>query len=457
MIAVQHTLSSQPQQLMKSLDTTMPKQHDQTYKYDEEKRDVSVNCDCTAYRSLAKACPCAVEYASRTGKRAVERLLHRSEFFSAFHTSAMVEFQSEAEAAHGLCRNRDTNKIVEVEAAHLHVGELLGKGGFCLVQECTVDLSSYHQDNNNDDDEEEELEHPINGIDSNSQLCVKFLKPTILPDKRKFARGIADLAIEAHFLATLCHPNILKIRGITKGIKLFQPICPPLTNARGVEGGYFLILDRLRTTLDKKISVEWKAAFEKYNSFLYRTTHDLRGVKRKELKIERIEVALHLAQAMEYLHKHKICYRDLKPDNIGFDSNEQLKLFDFGLAKELKSYKRHEDGTYQLTANTGSRRYMAPEVALRKRYNLSVDVFSYAILLWEICSLEKPFDGFTEIQHMNLVVQNGHRPKLDILKSWPAGLKDLLHNCWKEDFNERPTFHDVVTQLGTIYDDIRQE
>lgn len=451
MIAVQHTLSSaQPQQLMKSHDRTSNPPSDQTYKYDEEHSDI-LPCDCTIYRALAKACPCAVQYASKTGRRAVERLLHRSEFFSAFHTSAMVEFQSEAEAAHGTCRHRDTNKIVEVEAAHLHVGELLGKGGFCLVHECSVDLSSYHHD------EDDSMNHCLNGIDSNSQLCVKFLKPTILPDKRKFARGIADLAIEAHFLATLCHPNILKIRGITKGIKLFEPICAPLTNARGVEGGYFLILDRLRTTLDKKISVQWTVAFEKYNSFLYRTTHDLRGVKRKELKLERIEVAIHLAKAMEYLHKHKICYRDLKPDNIGFDSNDQLKLFDFGLAKELKSYKRHEDGTYQLTANTGSRRYMAPEVALRKRYNLSVDVFSYAILLWEICSLEKPFDGFTEMEHMNLVVKSGHRPKLDTLKSWPDALKHLLHDCWKEDFNERPIFHDIVTQLGTICSGIREE
>jgi serine/threonine protein kinase len=44
---------------------------------------------------------------------------------------------------------------------------------------------------------------------------------------------------------------------------------------------------------------------------------------------------------------------------------------DFGLAKELK--KKHLDGTFKLTGNTGSRRYMAPEVAKEQHYGLPVD------------------------------------------------------------------------------------
>ncbi len=59
-------------------------------------------------------------------------------------------------------------------------------------------------------------------------------------------------------------------------------------------------------------------------------------------------------------HNLSILMHRRKPDNIGFDGKDSLKLFDFGLAKELKPYKKHADGTYHLTANTGSRRYMAP-------------------------------------------------------------------------------------------------
>jgi serine/threonine protein kinase len=56
-----------------------------------------------------------------------------------------------------------------------------------------------------------------------------------------------------------------------------------------------------------------------------------------------------------------IIYRDLKPDNIGFDVRGDVKIFDFGLAKEFDPAKKAADGTYKLTADTGSLRYMAPE------------------------------------------------------------------------------------------------
>jgi serine/threonine protein kinase len=51
-----------------------------------------------------------------------------------------------------------------------------------------------------------------------------------------------------------------------------------------------------------------------------------------------------------------------KPDNIGFNSEGELKMFDFGLAKRITNADKAEDDLYNLTGNTGSLRYMAPEV-----------------------------------------------------------------------------------------------
>ena len=279
----------------------MPLAESHTFDFDSATSPTSFtsaeNCDCNRYRENGRACPCSVAFAAKTGKRAVDRVLHKSVFFQDTHVAENVELQTEAEAVSGDWKSAVANHVIEVEARHVEVGDFLGKGGFCLVHNADIVL--------------QEGQEGQSRIREEHDYCVKFLKPTILPERRKFARGIADLAIEAHFLATLNHPHILKIRGVTAGVKLFEPSCPHLTNQPGIDGGFFLILDKLHSTLDKKIERTWRITSDKYNSFIYRTTHDLRGVKRLELKRQRLDVALQLAKAMQYLHEYDICYRDL--------------------------------------------------------------------------------------------------------------------------------------------------
>jgi serine/threonine protein kinase len=63
---------------------------------------------------------------------------------------------------------------------------------------------------------------------------------------------------------------------------------------------------------------------------------------------------------MSSLFSHSIIYRDLKPNNIGFDVRGDAKLFDFGLAIEFDNDKT-KNGAFKLTGDTGTIRYMAPE------------------------------------------------------------------------------------------------
>ena len=70
--------------------------------------------------------------------------------------------------------------------------------------------------------------------------------------------------------------------------------------------------------------------------------------------MERFTVARDVASAMQYLHNQYIVYRDLKPDNIGFDSDGVLKMFDFGLAKRVTSADKTDDDLFNLTGNTGT-------------------------------------------------------------------------------------------------------
>eukprot|EP00957_Ditylum_brightwellii_P192359 14643431-Ditylum_brightwellii.AAC.1 len=86
-----------------------------------------------------------------------------------------------------------------------------------------------------------------------------------------------------------------------------------------------------------------------------------------------LNIASNIASALDYMHSWNVIYRDLKPENVGFDVNDEVKIFDFGFTKELREADSLDDGLYNLTGNTGSPRYMAPEVGRSMPYNLSAD------------------------------------------------------------------------------------
>lgn len=111
-----------------------------------------------------------------------------------------------------------------------------------------------------------------------------------------------------------------------------------------------------------------------------------------------IDVGSQLAGALKYCHDDafpgcRILHRDVKPNNIGFATNGDLVLFDFGLASLWRMNGDHEDDNAprKLTGETGSMRYMAPEVANSQPYSHKAEVFSFATVLWELCAHKKPF------------------------------------------------------------------
>ena len=140
----------------------------------------------------------------------------------------------------------------------------------------------------------------------------------------------------------------------------------------------------------------------------------------------RLKVALQVAKAVDYLHDRRILFRDLKPANIGFDKTETLKIFDFGLARELREVDKDPDmpGMYRLSNMTGSLRYMAPEVAIMGQpYNESCDVYSFTIVLWEMLSLKRAYmavgttqDAFIQKVHVESDrIHGSHVRRIDIL------------------------------------------
>lgn len=142
---------------------------------------------------------------------------------------------------------------------------------------------------------------------------------------------------------------------------------------------------------------------------------------------------------------HSIIYRDLKPDNIGFDVRDDVKIFDFGLAAEMRPDLSDGNDGYHLTAESGSPRYMSPEVALGKPYNQRVDTYSFGLMLWEVCEMKTPFEGHDFDSLTAQVYKGNERPPIN--KKLRQELANIMTTCWDANPSRRMDCEEIMTKL----------
>lgn len=97
----------------------------------------------------------------------------------------------------------------------------------------------------------------------------------------------------------------------------------------------------------------------------------------------------------------------------------------------------------------GSLRYMAPEVAQSFPYNHKSEVYSFAIVAWEMVALRRPYETITPDNFEQRVCLDGERPKINT-KKWNPALCELIRRCWLNDFSLRPDFAEIVDVLMTV-------
>ena len=161
----------------------------------------------------------------------------------------------------------------------------------------------------------------------------------------------------------------------------------------------------------------------------------LQNSQRKLDGTEKTIIALGIACGMARLHSLGIIHRDLKSLNILLDINNYPRICDFGISR----FK--QDKTSNVTQQIGTPHWMAPEMFSTNDYTNAVDIYAYAILLWEILCEETPFKGFSALQIMNAVCEKNQRPAIP--PNTPPNLQKVIQLCWNKDPAKRPPFDKI--------------
>lgn len=330
---------------------------------------------------------------------------------------------------------RPRDSLPKYSRTELTLGRLVGKGGFSLVFEIVkLEVDEVYDISKRSAVERKEVAAESVDAAGMPRFAVKMLRDDLIDEEH--SKGVIDLAVEARFLRRLAHPHIIAMRATA--------------NSDPLESRFFIVLEILESTLEDRLPL-WRKEINKTFSVWCGPCGYCCANKDvlQRTWIERLGIARCIASALKYLHSEEIIYRDLKPENIGFDPDGQVKLFDFGLSKRLLPDDKTSNGLYRLTGNTGSLRYMAPEVAMNECYNAMADSYSFAICFWQLCALTVPYAGYNVRMHADLVVGKGYRPPLH--KSWPLSWGALMNTCWSTDIASRYDFDTILNILDDEY------
>ena len=153
----------------------------------------------------------------------------------------------------------------------------------------------------------------------------------------------------------------------------------------------------------------------------------------------RIAMCLSVCRGLLYLHSEiKLIHRDIKSHNIlvtGDDHSPVLKLCDFGLVR-----------TRNTTAGTPN--YMAPELFGNEPFDKSVDVYAFALVMWEVFTQTLPFRGY-DAEDISRVVREGERPEIPTIDV-PVECRDIMKRGWSGERSERPSFEEIERTLSDV-------
>ncbi|CAG9532412.1 unnamed protein product [Cercopithifilaria johnstoni] len=272
----------------------------------------------------------------------------------------------------------------DVDPALIRITEVIGSGEFGEV--CKGVLQPSYRMTSSD-------------ISQVQTVAIKTLKPGS-SDKAK-----GDFLMEASIMGQFAHENVIRLIGVvTKN----EPI--------------MIVIEYMENgSLDQ---------------FLRKNDNGIIAL------VQIIDMLRGISAGMKYLTEKGFIHRDLAARNVLVDLNLLCKIADFGLSRGVDGSVEQE-----YTTNGGKIpvRWTAPEAITHRKFTAASDVWSFGVVMWEVCSFgERPYWDWTN-QKVISEITLGYR--LPSPMDTPISLHNLMLQCWHIDRHKRPTFAQILKIL----------
>jgi serine/threonine protein kinase/tetratricopeptide (TPR) repeat protein len=223
------------------------------------------------------------------------------------------------------------------------------------------------------------------------RTALKILPPELAAETRHLER----FQREARSVASLNHPNIVTLYSIEE-----------------TEGLHFLVMELIEgETLAEILARGW-------------------------LPLPRLlSIAIPLVEALEAAHACGVIHRDLKPQNVMIRRDGQVKILDFGLARRhLREDLAEPDADLTRSGQVvGTTPYMSPEQIAGHPLDHRSDLFSLGVLLYEMATGRRPFQGKGRLAIMASILQDTPPPSRGLVADLPVRFDRILDLCLAKD------------------------
>ncbi len=143
-------------------------------------------------------------------------------------------------------------------------------------------------------------------------------------------------------------------------------------------------------------------------------------------------IALQICEGLSEIHRHSVVHRDLKTTNLMLDDKGTVRIMDFGLSKSPLISMKTTLGTI-----IGTLGYVAPEQITGSISDARTDIFSFGVVLYELCTNQLPFAGENEMAVIHAIFNRTPTPISELRPDLPKALEHIVSKCLQHELNAR--------------------